>query len=118
MVLERLPEESVEDFTWRTIMAKYERPKEEESRMAIDETIATGGVRGITDPDRFEIKVFKRSRLQGTAYLPTLAKVKSHVNFLKKLYGAPFIEDHDILIEDTKEGTEYHVDQNWKLVEM
>ncbi len=69
------------------------------------------------DPERFLVKRMDRMTVISEEGFPSLAKAKVEVNRLKKL-DRKSIKNIGVLVEDTREGTEWHVDPDWKLVEM
>jgi hypothetical protein len=58
-----------------------------------------------------------RNNVLEEAFYPTLSSVRVRVNAIRR-EDPSFIRMHDIWVEDTRTGTEFHVDQNYNLVEM
>jgi len=68
-------------------------------------------------PDRFRLSIFLKGEPITEEFHPTLARTKSRIRAFKS-ENPSLIRTHDVFVEDQKEGTEFHVDQEYNLIEM
>lgn len=66
---------------------------------------------------RYRLLLLDRRQILSEEGYPTLGAVRVRVNTIKR-EQPDFIRNRDIWVEDTRDGIEYSVDQQYNLIEM
>lgn len=66
---------------------------------------------------RYRLLLLDRRQVLSEEFYPTLAAVRARVNAIRR-EQPDFIKNRDIWVEDTRDGIEYSVDQQYNLIEM